>query len=67
MPTTTLHIVPAPERDTNGMPITYEEYNLNRDTLLEALTNVSNYIYGYDKHITMYVYFQILYSISAQP
>ncbi|MCJ1287515.1 hypothetical protein MMC26_006867 [Xylographa opegraphella] len=46
-------MVPAPERDPNGMPIVYEEYNLDRDILLEALTDVSDYIHSHNKHITI--------------
>lgn len=48
-----LQLVPAPERDTTGRPILYQEYNLSRRNLKRALHYVADFINRRENELTL--------------
>lgn len=48
-----IQMVPAPERDSHGIPVRYREYDLNRAMIIAALNHVGDYIHHHDDHVTI--------------
>ena len=48
-----IEMVPAPERDSRGIPMRYREYDLTRATIIAALDHVGDYIHHHGEHVTI--------------